>query len=156
MKRTRIRQTGHAIIELAFSAGLMVTCLAGTFQFGYSFYVYDLLVSAVGSGGRYAASRTYRAATPDDIEKGKAAIRNMVVYGDPHPAAGAAPVAADLKPENVKVDWVAGQQGGAPMAVDIAVVNYTVQAVFGTVTLNNRPAVEFPFVGRYAASETEP
>ena len=43
---------GHAMIELALSAGVMIACLAGTFQFGYTFYVYDELVSAVGSGAR--------------------------------------------------------------------------------------------------------
>src|SRR5262245_10747497 len=152
----RARQSGHAMIELAFSAMVMVTCLAGTFQFGYSFYVYDLLVTAAGNGGRYASSRGYRAASPGDVEKGKAAIRNMVVYGDPHPEPGAAPVTIDLKPENVEVSFVPGDAGGAPLAVDITIVNYTVHAVFGTVTLNRRPFVEFPFVGRYAPSETEP
>ncbi len=152
----RGRQSGHAMIELAFSATVMAACLAGTFQFGYSFYIYDQLVSAVGNAGRYAVSRTIRAATPEDLEKGKAAIRNMVVYGDPHPDADAVPVAPDLKPENVLVSYVAGEREGAPSAIDVAIADYNVHAVFGAVTLKGRPAVEFPFVGRYAASESEP
>jgi Flp pilus assembly protein TadG len=149
-------QAGHAMIELAFSAAVMASCLAGTFQFGYTFYVYDQLVSAVGNAGRYAASRTYRTATPEDLEKGRAAIRNMVVYGDARPEPDATPVAAGLKPENVEVSWVAGDSGSAPVAVDVAIVNYTVHAVFGSIALDKRPAVEFPFVGRYAPSEREP
>ena len=83
-------QRGHAMIELAVSAGVMVACLAGTVQFGYTFYVYNQLVTAVGNGGRYAAMRTYRASVPSDIEKGRAAIRNMVVFGDSRPAPGPA------------------------------------------------------------------
>src|SRR4051794_12236397 len=74
----RHKQKGHAMIELALSATLMMSFLAGTFQFGYTFYVYNQLVTAVGNGGRYAAIRTYRAATPQDVEKGAAAIRNFV------------------------------------------------------------------------------
>ena len=70
------------MLELAVSAAVMISCLAGTFQFGYTFYVYNQLVTAVGNGGRYAAMRTYRAASAQDVEKGAQAIRNMVVYGD--------------------------------------------------------------------------
>ncbi len=69
------------MLELALSAGVMVSCLAGTFQFGYTFYIYNELVTAVGNGARYAATRTYRS----DAETSKAAIRNMVVYGNRHP-----------------------------------------------------------------------
>src|SRR5262249_45752315 len=140
--------------ELALSAGVMVTALAGTFQFGYSFYVYNQLVTAVGNGGRYAAFRTFRAATPEDIEKGRAAIRNMVVYGDSHPAPDAKPIAANLTPENVTVEW--RRTSGPPAAVDIAITGYEVHALFGSIKLEGKPAVEFPFAGRYAPEESEP
>jgi Flp pilus assembly protein TadG len=153
MKRTR--EHGHAMIELAFSASVMIACLAGTFQFGYTFYVYDELVSAVGSGARYAASRTYRAASPADIEKGKEAIRNLVIYGNLRPAPDAVPVTPNLKPENVQVSWVTPVENGAPTAVDVSIATYQVGAIFGSVTINNRPMAEFPFVGRYAPSESE-
>lgn len=151
---TRSRERGHAMLELALSAGVMIACLAGTVQFGYTFYVYDQLLSSVGNGARYAASRTYRAATPADLEKGRAAIRNLVVYGNSHPALNAAPITPGLKPENVQVTWVMDAE--KPSAVDVTIVNYTVGAMFGPVTLNRRPFAEFPYVGRYAPSETEP
>jgi Flp pilus assembly protein TadG len=149
------RQRGHAMIELAISAGVMVTCLGGTFEFGYTFYVYNQLVTAVGNGGRYAALRSYRAATPDDIEKGKAAIRNMVVYGDSRPAPNAVPLVTNLKPEQVKVEWIPAESG-APSAVNVSITGYNVDAVFGKFTFTGRPGVEFPFVGRYAPTESEP
>jgi len=57
------RQRGHAMLELAISSAVMISCLAGTFQFGYTFYVYNQLVTAVGNGGRYAAMRTYHPQT---------------------------------------------------------------------------------------------
>jgi hypothetical protein len=38
----------------------------------------------------------------------------------------------------------------------VAIRNYPVNAVFKTVTLEGRPGVEFPFVGRYAPAEREP
>jgi len=148
------RQRGHAMIELAVCASVMVSCLAGTFQFGYTFYIYNQLVTAVGNGGRYAAMRTYRAASDADLEKGRAAIRNMVVYGDTRPT-DLVPVVANLRPDQVQVEWVK-DKAGAPTAVHVAIRNYPVNAVFKTIFLDGRPSVEFPFVGRYAPAEREP
>jgi len=152
----RRRQRGHAMIELAISAAVMVSCLGGTVQFGYTFYIYNELVSAVGNGGRYAAMRTYRSASPVDIEKGKAAIRNMVVYGDARPAPGTPPQVANLRPEQVRVDWIKDESGDKPGFVDVSIADYTVDAAFGMFRFTGRPAVEYPFVGRYAPSESEP
>ena len=148
-------ERGHAMLELAVSAAVMISFLAGTFQFGYTFHVYNQLVTAVGNGGRYAAMRTYRAATPQDVEKGKAAIRNMVVYGDARPAPDAAPVVPNLKPEQVDVQWVMDGTG-SPSGVAVSISNYTIDAVFKAFPFHGRPGVEFPYVGHYAPSENEP
>ncbi|MSV36104.1 MAG: pilus assembly protein [Bryobacterales bacterium] len=148
-------QKGHAMIELAISATVMVTFLAGTFQFGYTFYIYNQLVSAVGNGARYAAQRTYRGATDRDIERGNQAIRNLVVYGDAQPAADAAPVIANLKPEHVEVRWVLNGDG-IPATVDVTIRGFAVDAAIQTFAFDGRPSVEFPYVGRYAPAESEP
>ncbi len=148
-------QRGHAMIELAVSAAVMMSCVAGTVQFGYTFYIYNQLVTAVGNGGRYAAMRTFRAAGSRDIDKGKEAIRNMVVYGDSHPAPNALPQVANLKPEQVQVDWVMDETG-KPTAVSVSIVDYTVDAAFGMFRFSGKPAVEYPFVGRFAPLESEP
>ena len=151
----KTRERGHAMLELALCSALLVSCLGGTFQFGYTFYVYNQLVTAVGNGGRYAATRTYRAAGAGDIEKGVKAIRNMVVFGDPEQRAGAEPVVAGLTPEKVNVKWV-NDPSGAPTAVEVSIEEFDLNAVFKTIRFSGRPGVEFPFAGRYAPSEREP
>jgi hypothetical protein len=143
------------MLELAISAGGMVSCLVGTFQFGYTFYTYNQLVTAVGNGARYAAQRTYRTGTGQDAERGNAAIRNMVVYGDAQPSSGAAPVVPKLTPAEVEVRWaLAGD--GAPLSVNVAIKGYTMDAIFRSYSFDGRPSVEFPYVGRYAPGEREP
>src|SRR5437660_1434925 len=97
------RRSGHAMLELTLAAAVMLAFLSGTLQFGYTFYVYNQLVTAVGSGARYAASRTYRGASPKDVETGAAAIQNLVVFGNPHPEPSASPIVPGLKPEDVEV-----------------------------------------------------
>ncbi|MEP7353330.1 MAG: TadE family protein [Acidobacteriota bacterium] len=145
---------GSAMIELALSAGVMLAFLGGTFQFGYTFYAYNQLVTAVGNGARYAAMRTYRSATPEDIEKGREAIRNMVVYGDSKPDPGAVPVVANLKPQQVQVEWTPGEHG-APNAVTVSISHFAIDAVFTQFDFGGRPSVEFPYVGNYAPAESE-
>jgi hypothetical protein len=145
MKR---RESGHAIIELAFSAAVMLACIAGTFQFGYTFFVYNQLLTAVGDGGRYAATRPFE---PQDAEKSKQAIRNLVVYGEPQPEPGARPVVTGLAPENVDVDWKL--DAGVPSAVAISIRGFSIDAIFARFLFDGRPNVEFPYVASAARSE---
>ena len=148
------RERGHAMLELAISAGVMVSCLVGTFQFGYTFYTYNQLVTAVGNGARYAAQRTYGRGS-EDVERANAAIRNMVVYGDAQPSPDAAPVVPKLTPAEVEVRWeLAGD--GTPLNVNVAIKGYTTDAIFRSFTFDGRPSVQFPYVGRYAAGGREP
>ncbi len=123
------------MLELAISAGVMVTCLGGTFQFGYTFYVYNQLVSAVGNGARYASVQPASA----DIEADKAAIRNMVVFGESNPSPMAIPSVRNLKPEQVTVEYV--EDGSA---VRVSVQGFKVDALFGEFEFSGRPTVEFP------------
>jgi len=141
--RTRKGRSGSAMIELALSAGVMLAFLGGTFQFGYTFYAYNQLVTAVGNGARYAAMRTYRSATPQDVEKGRVAIRNMVVYGDARPLPDAIPVVHGLRPEQVQVDWAEGGPDGAPASVTVSIPHFSINAVFAEFNFDGRPSVEF-------------
>ena len=138
MKRGNQRRTqrGHAMLELAISAGVMVTCLGGTFQFGYTFYVYNQLVSAVGNGARYAAMRPQTS----DPEVDRNAVRNMVVYGEAKPAPDAVPAVRNLKPEQIEVEYLQD-------TVRVAVQGYKVDAVFAQFEFSGRPSVEFPYLG---------
>lgn len=142
------------MLELAVSAGVMVSCLVGTFQFGYTFYTYNQLVTAVGNGARYAAQRTYRTGTDQDVERGNAAIRNMVVYGDAQPSPGATPVVPKLTPAQVDIRWeLAGD--GVPLNVNVGIKGYTMDAIFRAFTFDGRPSVQFPYIGHYAPTERE-
>jgi hypothetical protein len=126
------------MLELAICAGVMVTCLGGAFQFGYTFYVYNQLVSAVGNGARYASVRNLSG----NIESDKTAIRNMVVFGESKPSPDARPVVRDLKPEQVAVEYA--EDGSA---VRVAIKSYKIDAVFTEFEFTGRPGVEFPYVG---------
>lgn len=150
------RRRGNAFIEFALAAGLLLPVMMGTFQFGYTFYTYNLLQSAVSNGGRYAAYRTYRSlAGQTDVNKFRLAVQNMTVYGSPSPASNSVPVVKGLKPADIDVLFTLTATQ-IPTTVTVRVKSYTVNGVFGKYTFNGYPTFTVPFLGRYAPEESEP
>lgn len=144
---------GNALIEFAIASAVLLPVMLGTFRFGYSFYTYNLLESAVSNGARYASTRVYRNASSASVTKVKTAIQNMVVYGSP--SGGTIPVARGLTTSHVVVTYTV-DSNQVPKSVKVAVSNFTLDAVVSAFTLTNKPVVTYPFVGRYAPNESEP
>jgi len=152
----RKAQRGNAFIEFALAAGILLPVMAGTFQFGYTFYTYNLLQSAVSNGGRYAAYRTYRClAGQTDVNKFRQAVQNMTVYGTPAPASSSVPVVKGLKPSDVEVLFTLTATQ-VPTAVTVRIKTFTVNGIFGKYTFNGYPTYTVPYLGRYAPEESEP
>ena len=137
---------GNALVEFALSFGLLFAVFAGVFQFGYVYYVYNTLESAVRGGARYASLRVYDSATSTPSSAYLTAVRNMVVYGNPS-ASGQA-LAPGLTPEKVSV--TVAMEKKVPARITVAITNYTVSAVVRSFTLADKPRVTFPFTGRFA------
>jgi Flp pilus assembly protein TadG len=146
---------GNAMIEFALSAGVLIPCLAGTFQFGYGMYTYNKLQSAVAGGGRYAALRTYRTlAGTTDTDKVKLAVKNMVVYGTPSPTDSSVPLVNGLSTGSVNVTYTLSSS--TPTSVTVSISSFTVDTIFTSFTFTGKPVVTYPYVGRYATEESEP
>jgi Flp pilus assembly protein TadG len=140
------------MLEFAVGAMVLVAVFAGTFQFGYNFYRYNTLAAAVSNGARYASLRPYDSNTSTPSSGFLDAVQNMVVYGDPTGTA-TTPVAPGLKPSNVKMSvqfssTIPGK--GVPLTVTVYVTNYTLDAIFGQTTYNNKPQVAFAYEGVYS------
>src|SRR5665811_1285346 len=99
----RSRQKGSSLVEFALGFGVLWMLFSGVFQFGYSFYLYNKLMTAVSGGARFASTLTYDTNHPDVYT---AAVRNMVVYGNPAnpPAAGAQPIVPGLSTSDINVN----------------------------------------------------
>ena len=137
---------GNAMMEFAIGAGVLTSIFAGTFQFGYTFYQYNLLKNAVSDGARYASLRTYDSSSATPSTAFQTAVKNMVVYGDP--GGGTSPIAPNLTISNVNL--VPTFTNGVPTAMTVSLSGYTIGAVFGTTTLTNKPAVTYAYQGVYA------
>src|SRR5215467_13994785 len=95
----RRNEHGSVMLEFALGAGIMVSVFAGTFQFGYTFYQYNLLKNAVANAAGYAAMRPYDSSNCTPSNAFQTAVQNMVLYGDP--AGGSNPMVSGLTTSNV-------------------------------------------------------
>ena len=149
-KRNRNRrgpaERGNGLVEFALSFALLFSVFAGVFQFGYVYYLYNKLESAVRAGARYASLRVYDSATSTPSAAFQTAVRNMVVYGNP--AGAGQPVAPGLTPEKVAV--TAAMDRNVPVRVTVAIATLRVDAVVRTINLNGKPRATFPYMGRFA------
>jgi len=155
MKKLRGNRKGNALVEFALGTGILIPCLAGTFQFGYGFYTYNRIESAIADGARYASLRTYRCLSAGDINKVKEAIRNVTVYGSPKPTSSARRLVPELTVDKIAVDYRLNGKG-IPLDVTVRASGVQINAVFARFTLRDKPRVTFPFIGRYAPEESEP
>jgi Flp pilus assembly protein TadG len=147
MLRRRRRQAGAVIIELALLAPLLVMLVLGAIHFGYLFYLYNSLEKCVRDGARYAATRTFVAGDPNSYF---AVIRTVTAYG----AVGfTTPLVPGLDPNQVNVTIVATGANNRPNRIRVSISGWQYTGVlsplFGTVTLNGKPALEVPFLGFY-------
>ncbi len=114
------------------------------YEFGYAFYIYNELQSVVRTGVRYAATADF------DATAGGAAFRtqvkNIVVYGTT--GSGSTPLVKGLATSQVSVTWNS-DAAGIPQTVTVAVSNYSFYAVFGTITIPNKPRATFIYLGQY-------
>ena len=149
------RRRGSAMVEFALASGILIPAMAGTFQFGYSYYVYDRLQAAVTNGTLYASNRTYRTLNGStDLTKIKTAVKNMVVYGDPAPANNAVPLVKGLQTSHVVVTYTLANS--VPASVKVNLNGYQINAFFKTYTFTDKPVATYPYTGRYAPEESEP
>ncbi len=142
---SRGRRRGSVLIELTLSLTFLVALFLGIWNFGYAFYLYGELEQSVRAGARYASMRKYDSGTATPTATYLTAVQNVVVYGDPAPAAGATPAAPGLTTANVIVTVTF--PSGAPTSMAVAITGYQLPTYFGNMTLSGKPTTSFPFVG---------
>ena len=139
-------RSGSAMLEFAIGSGVLIAAFTGTFQFGYSFLQYNNLENAVARGAHYAAVATYDSATTTPSSSFQTAVQNMVLYGST--TAGATPVLPGLAASNV--NFTVTFANGVPSAMTVSITGYTINSVFASATLTNKPQITYPYQGIWA------
>jgi Flp pilus assembly protein TadG len=142
MRRNQKRTRGSALLECAVGFGVFLALFSGVWEFGYSFYLYNKLETAVRNGARYASLAAYDNPNGNSF---KQRVRQMTVYGDPNATSGT-PAAPELTTDRIVVSEV--KNGVMPTSVTVEVDNFTLNAFFTKFTLRNKPRVRFDYAGQ--------
>ena len=130
-------------MEFAFGWTILWALLAGVFQFGYSSYQYNVLLTAVANAAELGSQLDYDRGDPQGSIV--VPVTNMVLYGDT--AAGSTPILSGLTASNVDVN-VATDEQGMPRAITVTIGNYTLSGLFKTFSLTGKPRSTAAFVGQ--------
>jgi len=150
---------GNAMIEFALASLILLPMFFGAFQFGYTFYVYNLLCSQIRAAARYGSMRSFY---PANSSKYQTAVQNVVIYGNP--AGSGTGIEPGITAANVQV-LLLGANGNAASATNVPVTltvrtsatnPYKVNAVFTTFTFTGKPYLTIPYTGQFAPAGNEP
>jgi Flp pilus assembly protein TadG len=147
--RSRARFTsrsGSITVEFALCCLTLIPVFLGTWAFGFTFFQYGKLESAVHAGARYASLQTYDSASATPAADFLTAVQKVTVYGDPGAdPTTATPVVAGLTTANVQL--AVTFTSGAPSAMTVSITNFQLTSYITTVSLTGKPSVSFPFLG---------
>ena len=112
----RRRERGATLVEFAIGATVFLTAMFAVVEFGRALWTHNALSDAARRGARYAVNHP----TGD-----AAAVKNVVVYGDP--AGGSNALVNNLTTSNVEVQYSNFGLGAGTVSVSIA--NYQFQFI---------------------------
>jgi Flp pilus assembly protein TadG len=136
---------GNAMLEFAIGWALLWAMFAGVYQFGYSFYIYNVVMTSVSNAAELGSKMTYDTGNPTPFTN---ALTNMVVYGNT--TAGTTPLVPGLSTANVSVN--ANPQGSMPTDITITINNFTIDAFFTKFTFNGKPRATTVYMGQIVCS----
>ena len=136
---------GNAMLEFAIGWGVLWFVFSGVYQFGYAFYVYNVLLTQVANAAELGSKLSYNNVSPDTYTT---ALQNMVVYGD-ETSTGLNPVVPGLGTGNVSVVL---NNATFPQDVTITITGYTIDAFFTKFALNNKPRATAAYYGQVSSN----
>src|SRR4029077_2486257 len=98
MKPEKKSQRGNALLEFALGFSLLWALFAGVYQFGYTFFIYNRLMTAVTNAAAVGSKLTYDTGNTSQFTD---AVTNMVLYGST--TAGTSSIVPGLSSSNVSV-----------------------------------------------------
>jgi Flp pilus assembly protein TadG len=117
-RRQRRNERGATLLEFAIVGSIFIASLFAVLEFGRLLFTHNALRDAARRGARYATVRKNDTA-------GVAAVKNMVVYGDPNAnPATANPVAPGLSASNVQVDYANFNGIQLSARTTVSIINY--------------------------------
>jgi len=150
-------ERGNTMVEFALGWTVLWFLFSGVFQFGYAFYVYNILQTSVGNAAQLASRMPY---DNSNISNFVTQVSKMAAYGDMN---GTTPVVRGLswnsctQAENewtcgnvkVTIGMATGSDGTTqiPTDVTVAITSFSLNAVFRTFSFSGKPRATVAYLG---------
>ena len=136
-KRMKKTERGNTLVEFAIAATVFLTVMFAVLEFGRALWVHNALADAARRGARYAVVHP---------ASDSAAVKNVVVYGDP--AGGSNPLVSNLTTSNVNVTY--SGFGLSEGTATVSITNYQFQFVIPIVSTS----IQMPSSGTTLTGES--
>jgi Flp pilus assembly protein TadG len=146
-RKPRKSERGSAIVEFAIGWSILWAMFAGVYEIGYSYYVYNSIMTSVANAAELGAKLNYDTTTPSTYTN---AIKNMVVYGDE--TAGTTPIVPNLTTAMVTVNVTTSGSASIPRDLTVYINGYTINALFATFSLTTKPRATAAYYGQVSCS----
>jgi Flp pilus assembly protein TadG len=122
-------ERGATMLEMAIAGSVFFLAAFGLIEFGRLLWTHNALTDAARQGARYAALNSANASK----------VKNVVVYGDPNPPAGAKPVVYGLTTTNVEVNYsgFAVKQGRVEVKINNYQYTFSVPLIGASMTMGS-------------------
>ena len=149
-------ERGNTVIEFALGWTVLWLMFSGVFQFGYTFYIYNILQTSVANAAEMSSRMPYDSS---NVSNFVTQVSKMAVYGD---ISGSTPVIPGLSWSScsqssnvwtcgnakVTIGMVAGSDGTQiPTDVTVAIASFSVNAVFRTFSFSGKPRATVAYLG---------
>ncbi len=142
----RKSERGNAMLEFALGFALLWSLFSGIYQIGYAYYIYDRLTVATANAVQLGCRLGYDTGSPSTFST---ALQNMVLYGSE--TAGTYPIVPNLNAGNVAVNAHL-DANGMPRYVTVNITGYTINALFTSFALPNKPGATGLYYGQITCS----
>ena len=143
--KRHIKQKGNAIVEFALGWSVLWLLFAGIYQYGYAFYVYNVLQTSVANAAQIGSKLSYDTGSPSTFTT---AVQNMVLYGDT--TAGTKTITPGLTASNVNIN--VNPEDSMPTDITITINNFNIDTIFWTWSLTGKPRVTTVYLGQITCS----
>ena len=136
-------ERGNAVLEFAISWTVLWLIFSGIFQFGYSFYLYNVLQTSVANAAQLGSKMNYDLGNPSTFTTG---LKNMVLFGDT--TEGSVTLVPNLKVANVSVFVTADSGSGIPRDITVSIVDFKIDGIFKSFLMVGKPRASMMYSGR--------
>jgi len=133
------------MLEFVIGFSLLWALFVGVYQFGYTFFIYNRLMTAVTNATALGSKLTYDTANASQFSN---AVTNMVLYGST--TSGTTTLLPGLSSSNVSVS--VNPRNSMPTNVTVTINNFTINALFRTFSFNGKPTVTMAYIGQITCS----